>query len=49
MTLTFPNPADTTEFTGDNGITNAWDVDDRKWQIKTFNQGYARDDIKESC
>ena len=47
MTFTFPNPADTTEFTGDNGITYAWDVDDRKWQIKTFNQGYARDDIKE--
>ena len=47
MTFTFPNPADTTEFKGDNGITYAWDVDDKKWQIKTFNQGYARDDIKE--
>ena len=36
MTFTFPNPTDTTEFKGDNGITYAWDVDDKKWQVKSF-------------
>lgn len=35
MTFTFPNPADTTEFTGENGITYRWDADDSKWQVKT--------------
>ena len=36
MTFTFPNPADTTEFTGENGITYAWDTADKKWQVKSF-------------
>jgi len=41
MTFTFPNPQTTPEFTGDNGITYAWDTTDRKWQIKTFTTGVA--------
>jgi hypothetical protein len=36
MPFTFPDPQATPEFTGDNGITYAWDADDSKWQVKTI-------------
>ena len=36
MPFTFPDPNITPEFTADNGITYAWDVDDSKWQIRAF-------------
>ena len=36
MAFQFPDPQTTSEFTADNGITYAWDVDDSKWQIKGF-------------
>ena len=36
MPFTFPDPNTTPEFTADNGITYAWDVDDSKWQIRGF-------------
>ena len=36
MAFQFPDPQTTPEFTADNGITYAWDVDDSKWQIKTL-------------
>ena len=36
MPFTFPDPADTNIFTGDNGITYIWDAGDSKWQIKGF-------------
>ena len=35
MAFQFPDPQTTPEFTADNGITYAWDVDDSKWQVKT--------------
>jgi len=36
MPFTFPDPQVTSEFTGANGISYAWDADDSKWQVKTF-------------
>ena len=36
MAFQFPDPQTTPEFTADNGITYAWDVDDSKWQIKRY-------------
>lgn len=36
MPFTFPNPQTTPEFTGTNGITYIWDVDDEKWKIQGF-------------
>ena len=44
MAFTFPNPSVTSEFTADNGITYAWDPDDKKWQVKT---SAAIDDIRQ--
>ena len=44
MPFTFPDPQTTSEFTGDNGITYSWDVDDSKWQVKTT---AALDDIRQ--
>ena len=46
MAFQFPDPQTTPEFTADNGITYAWDVDDSKWQVKT--SGYALDDIRQT-
>ena len=42
MPFTFPDPQDTAEFTAENGITYAWDVEDSKWQVKTYK---AEDEI----
>ena len=36
MPFTFPDPNTTPEFTGSNGITYTWDVDDGKWKIQGF-------------
>jgi len=36
MPFTFPDPSVTDIFTGDNGITYLWNVDDGKWRIKGF-------------
>jgi len=36
MAFQFPDPSITPEFTGDNGITYIWDVDDKKWAVKAF-------------
>ena len=44
MAFQFPDPQTTSEFTADNGITYAWDVDDSKWQVKTT---AALDDIRQ--
>ena len=35
MSINFPNPNTTQEFTADNGITYLWDVNDSKWVIKS--------------
>ena len=36
MAFSFPDPALTPEFTGDNGITYQWDTTDEKWVVKGF-------------
>ena len=48
MPFTFPDSSTTTEFTGDNGITYVWDVDDSKWQIKGFTGADASNFVKKT-